>query len=425
MEQQLTTTDDRPIDVHWLSNKPAFQHLRATLPLEWLERFPNMPLQTVSYLFDLAASYAERSILVNLIGRRASEPLIVPEGDEKQEALALSRKKFWQLASFLYQAPSSYAAWQCLKTDPNTIFDLEYRLSPTHVKDSNIPNFQASMIYQIFDAFVDVWKEVPLPNSSGPSSPKEERAYRFLHDVIWRIKDDVTEHRVPVLEKMLADPRFQSFSDSLLTLRAETFRETALKNFRAPAPLEINGLLDKNQVATVEDLRALMVEELVELQKWLKGSETDPLDAFYSGGKRVDENTARNRIVDRLQGQIAAKGLSVNIERHMVGGTRCDIAVSTLLDGKSRLLVVEVKGQWNRELYTAAQAQLDTRYAIHPDAADQGVYLVLWYGNGETVAGKTDPTIQSADQLKRTLFGQLPEDLRRRIDIVVLDLSRL
>jgi hypothetical protein len=167
-----------------------------------------------------------------------------------------------------------------------------------------------------------------------------------------------------------------------------------------------------------------MVEELGEAQKWLDGSETDPLDAFYSGGKRVDENTARNRIVDRLQGRMTALGLSVVIERHMSGGNRCDITASATIDGANRLLVIEVKGQWNKELYTAASRQLDQRYAVHPDAAKQGIYLALWYGNGEKVANLSDPAITTATELKDRIVSRMPEGLGNRIDVVVLNLSR-
>ncbi|CAN7652093.1 hypothetical protein LJR235_005017 [Pararhizobium sp. LjRoot235] len=189
-------------------------------------------------------------------------------------------------------------------------------------------------------------------------------------------------------------------------------------------PSEINRLLDANEVASVEDLRALMVQELAEVQKWLKGSETDPLGTFYSGGTRVDENTARNRIVDRLQGRMTALGLSVVIERHMAGSNRCDITASAVLEGANRLLVTEVKGQWNKELSTAASVQLDQRYAIHSDAARQGVYLVLWYGNREKVAGLADPTITTPAELRDSILSEMPDELRRRVDVVVLDLSR-
>ena len=102
------------------------------------------------------------------------------------------------------------------------------------------------------------------------------------------------------MERVIGEPRLADFRNVALTLRADAKRQIALQDFRAPHPEEINRLLDKNEVATVEDLRALLVEELGEVQKWLHGSETDLLDTFYTDGKRVDENTARNRIVDRV-----------------------------------------------------------------------------------------------------------------------------
>lgn len=41
-----------------------------------------------------------------------------------------------------------------------------------------------------------------------------------------------------------------------------------------------------------------------------------------------------------------------------------------------------------RELFTAAKAQLWKRYTIHSRADAQGIYLVLWFGPDVTVAGK-------------------------------------
>jgi hypothetical protein len=88
------------------------------------------------------------------------------------------------------------------------------------------------------------------------------------------------------------------------------------------------------------------------------------------------------------------------------------------------VLVTEVKGQWHTELYTAAAAQLAERYTIYPGAADQGVYLVLWFGAGETVAGRKAPAIASAEDLRREIIARMPGDLTGRIDVYVLDVSR-
>lgn len=425
LEQQLAATEEVPVNTSWLNHKTAFQYLRGTLPLEWLERFPQMPFEAVRSLFGMAAQYGDREQLLALIDRRLADPVIDSGEDIDADRRARARNRFWKLNAFLYHAPGGAAAWEDLRTDPKTIFALEQRLGRFRSDEHDgYPPVTAEKIFQILDAYVEVWPKVPLPGSWGTGDPEDETAYRFLRDCIWKIAEDTPDRRIPVLDVMIADPRFADLRDASLTLRAEASRKLALQDFRAPNPTEIDRMLDENEVASVEDLRALMVEELGNVQKWLDGSDTDPIEQFFSGGKRVDENTARNRIVDRLQGRMTALGLSVVIERHMSGGNRCDITASSTVRNAHRLLVTEVKGQWNTELYTAASAQLDQRYAIHPDAAKQGVYLALWYGNGEKIAGRVDPTIATAAGLKEKIISIMPEELRSRVDVVVLDLSR-
>ena len=77
----------------------------------------------------------------------------------------------------------------------------------------------------------------------------------------------------------------------------------------------------------------------------------------------------------------------------------------------------------NRELFTAAKAQLHEKYAIHPDAAEQGIYLVYWFGGAETIGGRRDGTITNAQDLAVRVAESIPEDLRKRLDVFVLDLS--
>ncbi len=208
-------------------------------------------------------------------------------------------------------------------------------------------------------------------------------------------------------------------------MRAEARRQLALQDFRAPSPADACALLDHNEIATVEDLRALIVEQLAEMQVWLKGVETDPLVTFYSDGKHVDENRGRNRVVDFLRGRMTALGLSGVIEHHMASNNRCDFTVSATVSRARRLLVVEVKGQWHDKLFTAASAQLMDRYSIHPDAAGQGIFLVFWFGDeGDSIAGKANPAITSAEHLKEAILAEMSEELKAVIDVVVLDVSR-
>lgn len=109
----------------------------------------------------------------------------------------------------------------------------------------------------------------------------------------------------------------------------------------------------------------------------------------------------------------------------MKDNNRSDFTVSKTINGKRRLLVTEVKGQWHRELYNAASAQLYQRYSIHPDAEQQGIFLAIWFGRDEDVAGSKKHGIENAQELKLAIEEKIPKNLSGLIDVFVLDVSRL
>jgi hypothetical protein len=175
---------------------------------------------------------------------------------------------------------------------------------------------------------------------------------------------------------------------------------------------------------SVEDLRAFAVEELEWLQAWLRTTETDPLATYYQDSRHVHENTARNRVVDSLKDRMTAMSMPIVIEHHMAEGNRCDFTVSATIEGRRRLLVVEAKGQWHPEVFSAASTQLNERYASHQDAEQQGIYLVFWFGPETEVADRVRHGIATAAELRERIVRDMPPELRGLIDVVVLDLSR-
>jgi hypothetical protein len=124
-----------------------------------------------------------------------------------------------------------------------------------------------------------------------------------------------------------------------------------------------------------------------------------------------------------LRLRLEPKGITITPEHQLQNANRCDITFSKMIDNQRRLLVLESKGQWHSELYTAASAQLSQRYSVHPHAEQQGIYFVLWFGPDEKVANITNHGITTAHELKVILESQLPIELRGLIDIFVLDVS--
>jgi hypothetical protein len=92
------------------------------------------------------------------------------------------------------------------------------------------------------------------------------------------------------------------------------------------------------------------------------------------------------------------------------------------------LLPIEVKGDWNQDLWTAPEKQLAAKYASDLRCTSLGIYLVLWLGKNR---GKADKKFNLPNQKFETVeaFKKAMEKAMRdtpaneKLTLVVLDIS--
>ncbi|URK18308.1 hypothetical protein M9H61_02010 [Thalassospira sp. GO-4] len=405
----------------WLGSRPFLKTVRKKLSMEWLERFPDMPFDAEYELFKTACKENSQQDICSLISQRLE--FYSPKEKREISSSDHDRRTFWLLNSFFHD--DNKVAWEELKSDRNNLLGIAARSERYLADDEELsPPLSPEKLYDVLDAFFEQWPEVELPSSWGSSSPPGEKAYRYISGIPSRIGRTPPANAIPILDRLIAEERFLKFRNAFLSERAFCLRKLALENFSPPSPSDIMALLRNQEIASVEDLRALIIENLGDLEQQIREAETDTLENFYEGYEHVNENTARNRLVELLKGRMSALNLAIEIERHMRDSNRCDITIASLIDGRRRLLMIEVKGQWHRELFSAASTQLDQRYSVHPDAEQQGVYLVLWFGKDVAIADRKRSEIQSSEQLHSEIIKSMPQELKGRIDVFVMDLSR-
>lgn len=423
VEPQLAQPCLHP-EIWMLSGEKVFSHSRAKLSIEWLRRFPDVSLNSVDTLFEIAAQYGDREDLKEIIAERCSELMSGwpnPTEDEDFER----KRIFWLVREFYFFESITPNYWAWLRSAKNNLLHFYERSDRMNrIEHRAWPELTSIKIEAILDAFFEQWPRVELPSHWGSDSPEEEKAYRFLTDLIWSIESDIPDNAIPVLGRLLADPRFISQNKGLQSIYAGQLRKKALRDFEPPTADEIVQYLDCDSVVTVEGLRQLVLQELHDFQKVIDGGEFNSADRFYEKNERLDEVKSTEIIAERLNLRLEPQGISITPEHQLKGQNRSDFTASKLIGGKRRLLVTEVKGQWHRELYSAASAQLYDRYSIHPDAEQQGIFLVIWFGESETVAGRKLHGIKTAQELKISIEAVLPVDLRGLIDVFVLDVSR-
>lgn len=423
VEPQLAQQCPHP-EIWMLSGEEVFRHSRAKLSIEWLRRFTDLSFNSVDTLFEIAAQYGNRDDLKEIIAERCSE--IISGWPNPTEDEDFERKRiFWLVREFYFLESIRTTYWTWLKSNKDNLLHFYERSGRMNRSEHRAwPELTSIKVEAILDAFFEQWPRVELPSHWGSDSPEEEKAYRFLTDLIWSIESDIPDNAIPVLGRLLTDPRFTSLHKGLQSLYAGQLRKKALRDFQPPTQDEIVQHLDCDSVVTVEGLRHLVLQELNDFQKAIDGGEFNSADRFYEKNKRLDEIKSTEIIAERLNLRLEPQGISITPEHQLKGQNRSDFTVSKLIGGKRRLLVTEVKGQWHRELYSAASAQLYDRYSIHPDAEQQGIFLVIWFGERETVTGRKLHGIKTAQELKISIEAVLPFDLRGLIDVFVLDVSR-
>ena len=256
-----------------------------------------------------------------------------------------------------------------------------------------------------------------------PSARSHENAYRFLAELPWFIEYDDSDQAIPVLDELLSNRKFAELHDDLKSIRAGHCRKQALRDFEPPTARDIVKMLDNDEVVTVEGLRQRMIHELQALQKDIYGGEFNTATRFYDAGQHKSENDSSDIIAERLSLRLTPQSITISREHQLKSEKRCDITATKVINEKRRLLVMEVKGQWHPELYEAAATQLNNRYSIHPDAEQQGIFLVIWFGQNGKVAGRKRHGIKSAKELKERIEENLPEALLGQVDVFVLDVS--
>lgn len=190
-----------------------------------------------------------------------------------------------------------------------------------------------------------------------------------------------------------------------------------------PGPTDVAAMLDDGLPASVEQMRALVVELLGEMQKDVRSRHNRVRDQFYDDGDPLLEIRAMSRASAWLEPRLARFDVHDVVEHELEERNRCDLTATRMVGGQARMVVIEGKGQWHRDLFTAASAQLADRYGDHPHADEQGIFLVIWYGPDVAVAGRKQHDFKTAEDLRAAIVDALPNDLRRRVDVFVLDVS--
>jgi hypothetical protein len=273
-----------------------------------------------------------------------------------------------------------------------------------------------------------------FPNTSFPSgvSTGDTNAwdasehFRTLIDMLSALPSTAATE---ALRRLEADPQLASYKPELLHALDNQQQRRRDSEYDRPGWPQTIAALSNRAPATVADLHALLVVHLQDFALCVARANTDifkqfwNLDSYSRPTESRPEEACRDVVITLLRPGLLPLGVTVEPEGHMVSDKRADISAAM----PARKILCELKRDYHAEVWTAILGQLERFYAHDPEAKGFGIYVVFWFGSKRPSPIPTPPNgrpaPQSAAEMKAALQSLLSEDMRKRLAVVVIDVS--
>jgi hypothetical protein len=254
-------------------------------------------------------------------------------------------------------------------------------------------------------------------------------AAEFVANQIKLLAADSSADVATQLDRLVNDVGLTSYRDLIKHHREQHEKQKRESSFTFAPPVQVAEAIRNCAPATPNDLLAFIIDHLEVLAHELTRTQRERYRAYWNEKGRnlikpKREEVCSGFLAEDLQNRVRVHGLIVAVEHHMIADKECDLMV---LQGTERLLPIEVKHHYHRELWTAWRTQLDRLYTRDAKAGGLGIYLVLWSGEAK---GRMMPKLPrslkrpiSSVELRIALESLIPEEDRHRLRIIVLDIS--
>jgi predicted NACHT family NTPase len=402
-----------------LLTESAFEAFRREIVTTLLREYPNAQPFRLDELIGAALKLpdAHKDFLV-LAAEVLSGTVAV---DQRQRDL-------WLAAAYIL-APNEYQeeVEREAKTRPGLVFDLRDRSGfARHGKPGKNAlslaqlEFMARLTGTLYPA-----ASPPSSDWSGDNNPWD--ASEHFRGLTGMISANPTQAATDALLRLEADPNLGSYSAPLRHDLANQQQLRRNADYDRPDWARTIKSLENGAPATVADLHALLVDHLHDVRRQIERDNVDIFKSFWnldSYSRLVNprpEEACRDFLVSFIRPQLAPFGITVEPEGHMAGDRRADISVA--MPGKK--ILCELKRDYHADVWTAAEGQLDRFYTQDPEAKGFGIYGVFWFGDKRRIPNPPENLDRpnSAREMEEKLRTLLPDEARKRIAVIVIDVS--
>ena len=390
----------------------------ATLPL--LAAFPlrtshKDAVAVLDELFVAALRHADRAALVALIARRLS-----------RTSMRATQRVHW-LAAETVAAPDTgvdrvreFVGRHGHRVTQLTVFLV--RIGPLL---DDLPTRTLAALVELLGRSSEPWNprstEAYVEVRNGGSELDTEKCIVRMARTLAERPDRETSE---ALDCLAADKTLGSWRTTLVTARdrQRVIRRDAA--YRHPSAGEVCRTLRGGTPANAGDLAALLTARLLELASQIRCGNTDDWRQYWNEPRAQTptpkhEEQCRDALLSDLRTRLPA-GVDAQPEGQYAHDKRADIRVAC---GDFEV-PVEIKKNRHRDLWSAARNQLQAGYARAPATGGYGIYLVFWFGRDAMPPPPEGSLPVAPDGLRMRLESTLTEAERRKLSVVVVDVSR-
>ena len=194
--------------------------------------------------------------------------------------------------------------------------------------------------------------------------------------------------------------------------------------YQHPTAEQVCRTLGGGTPANAADLAALLTDRFLELARRIRAGNTDDWRQYWNEPRRQaptpkHEEQCRDALLSDLRAQLPA-GVDAQPEGQYANDKRSDIRVAY----QDHEVPVEIKRSQHRQLWSAARDQLIGKYTSDPATGGYGIYLVFWFGRDGVPPPPEGSMPEDPEELHVRLESTLTEAERRKISVVVIDVSR-
>lgn len=411
IEPLLFGGNDHVSGLYYVLHNDDYASLAGRLSLSWLTRSEEMSAQALRKVLSGALVHADRAALSDLIAAKL----------ETANWPSEEHRRAWHTCAFLADfdrfAPeiSGFMAETAERLN-------DMRAMMTEGNGREIEPLTVAQLTFVVEQFATRVPQVE-PRGSGWGSDDAYEQARFVDASISNLGDIQTQDAQDQLQRLVDEVDLANHTDHARHVLAEHKRSMAEADWSRHTHYDVRHVLLGGIPQTIEDLQALVLDELHQMQGRLQDGSFNDVRPFWNGVTPHLENDCRDRIASQLEPHLGKYGVRVHTEGTMPSDTRCDLLCTI---GEMDL-PIEIKGQWHPQIWSAASEQLEGNYSRHYRASGFGVYLVLWFGD---VAGYNPPGIrvhgrlEDAGAMLEAIPERSPHCISPKTKLFVLNVSK-